>query len=112
MQIKYMLVAQIEGISSHLIFQRKKDKRSLPISKLRHERLFIVTREQTRSPLINIEKTLRLKVGGFIGMSKTESVSKITLEKDQLCPGEEIVVRVDCDNSKCSKAVKNFKLKL
>ena len=39
-------------------------------------------------------------------------MNKITLEKDLYWPGEDIVVRIDCDNSKCSKAVKNFKVKL
>ena len=45
-------------------------------------------------------------------MAQTESVSQITLEKDQFYPGEEIVVKIDCDNTKCAKSVKNFKIKL
>ena len=45
-------------------------------------------------------------------MAKTTSLTKITLAKDQYYPGEEIVVHIDCDNTKCAKAVKNFKVKL
>ena len=71
-----------------------------------------MTRAPSREPIVNIEKTLNLNVGGFIGVGKTKSVNKITLAKDLYCPGEDIVVNIDCDNSKCSKAVKNFKVKL
>ena len=71
-----------------------------------------MTRAPSREPIVNIEKTLSLNVGGFIGVGKTKSVNKITLAKDLYFPGEDIVVNIDCDNSKCSKSVKNFKVKL
>ena len=35
-----------------------------------------------RDPLLNIEKTLDIKVGGIIGIGKSQSITKITLEKD------------------------------
>ena len=81
-------------------------------SYLRHERPFIVTRREVRNPLMNIQKSLECKVGGFLGMGKKESISQITLDKDQFFPGETINVKILCDNSKCSKAVKEFKSKI
>lgn len=92
MQVKYMLIAQIEGLPQLNILKRPSPKKTLYHSIFRHERPFIVLREQTRQPLTQIEKTLTLKVGGFIGMAATESISVITLEKDQFYPGEDIVV--------------------
>ena len=62
--------------------------------------------------MFNIQKTLSVKVGGFAGLAKTESVSTITVEKDQYFPGEEMVVKISCDNSQCYKAVKGFKVKV
>ena len=70
MQIKYMLIAQIEGIT-HLHYYRRRDVKTLTNSYLRHERYIIVRREQERVPVLNIEKTLKLKVGGFAGMKRT-----------------------------------------
>ena len=82
------------------------------ISYFRHERPFIVVRREVRNPLINISKSLECKVGGFLGIGKKESTSRITLDKDQFFPGETIYVKIQCDNSKCSKAVKGFKSKI
>ena len=77
-----MLIVQIEGLSALHVLKRRIDKKTLYHSILRHERIFLILREQTRNPLVNIEKNLSLKVGGFLGISKTESITKITLEKD------------------------------
>ena len=71
-----------------------------------------MARAPSREPILNIQKALNLEVGGFIGVGKTKSENKITLAKDMYFPGEEIVVNIDCDNSNCSKSVKNFKVKL
>ena len=60
----------------------------------------------------NMQKVLNLEVGGLIGIGATQSISIITLEKDQFSPGDDIVVNIDCDNSKCRKPVKEFKLKV
>ena len=65
-----------------------------------------------RQPIENIQKVLSLEVGGIIGVGATQSISHITLEKDQLSPGEDIVANIDCDNSKCRKPDKEFKLKV
>ena len=81
MQIKYMLIAQIEGISNLQYFRRRNVK-SLYNSFIRHERYIIIQRPETREPLLNIEKTLDIKVGGIIGIGKSQSITKITLEKD------------------------------
>ena len=55
---------------------------------------------------------LRSEVGGFMGMGKTVCNSQIFLEKSQYHVGENINVRIVCDNSACDKAVKSFKFKL
>ena len=81
MQIKYMLIAQIEGISN-LHYFRRRNVKSLYNSYIRHERYILIRREETRDPLLNIEKTLDIKVGGLLGIGRSESITKITLEKD------------------------------
>ena len=45
-------------------------------------------------------------------MKTTESISTITLEKDQFYPGEDVVVQLACDNTKCIKSIKWFKIKI
>ena len=60
----------------------------------------------------NLTKTLTMKVGGIGGLGASESSSVISLEKERFAPGEMIRVHFDVDNTKCKKAVKNFKIKL
>ena len=45
-------------------------------------------------------------------MGTKESFSQIILEKDQFNPGETINIKIQCDNSKCHKAIKGFKSKI
>jgi len=45
-------------------------------------------------------------------MGKSESTTEFTFEKNEFFPGEKANVRVVCDNSGCSKAVKSFKFKV
>lgn len=79
---------------------------------MRHERSIIIAQSPKRQSLEQVTETLISTVGGFAGLGKSESSSTITMEKDQILPGEYLKVRIDCDNSKCKNAVKGFKIKL
>lgn len=59
-----------------------------------------------------VESNMSHKIGGFLGLGKTLSQSKITLEKDVYTVGDTIKVKIDCDNSQCNKDIAGFKLKL
>jgi len=61
---------------------------------------------------MSIEKEMTSKIGGFLGIGKTESKTTFTLEKDVYQVGDTIKVIVDCDNSLCAKGISGFKLKL
>ena len=78
MQIKYQLVAQVEGAEDMYVLRNPKRA----ISKFRYERPIIITQREMRQPMINIQKTLKVAVGGFVGLAKTESITTITLAKD------------------------------
>ena len=52
------------------------------------------------------------KIGGFLGIGKTESKTTFSLEKDVYQVGDTIRVTVNCDNSSCKKDISGFKLKL
>lgn len=45
-------------------------------------------------------------------MGSTKSHSTIVFEKNKFYPGEDVVVRLICDNSECDKAITGFKLEL
>jgi hypothetical protein len=47
-----------------------------------------------------------------MGMGKSESHTDFVFEKNEFFPGEQAKVKIICDNSKCSKAVKSFKFKI
>ena len=60
----------------------------------------------------NIEFNLTFKVGGMFGVGKSESSTDFVFEKEEFYAGEEARVRIVCDNSRCSKAIKSFKFKV
>jgi hypothetical protein len=55
---------------------------------------------------------LRNRIGGFLGIGATECVSEIFFDRNAYNIGDIARVRIICDNSRCKKAVKEFKLKL
>ena len=59
-----------------------------------------------------LSQSLKMKVGGALGMGKTEARATVSLEKTKFAPGEKIRVIIDMDNSDCKKEVKSFKTKL
>ena len=50
--------------------------------------------------------------GGFLGIGATTSFSTIKFEQNEYFAGDQAKVKFICDNSKCKKPVKHFKLKL
>ena len=113
MMIKYRLVAQLEPISPDGWIGGISELR---MSKVRREQdIFVVNmsnRNTTDVGQTNIVKSMQSKVGGFLGLGKTESRSTITLEKDTYQVGETIRISINCDNSDCAKNIDGFKIKL
>ena len=61
----------------------------------------------------NYKLQIRSKVGRFnLFGSSSESICEVRFIKNQYYPGEMIDIWLDCDNSKCDKAVKSYKFKL
>ena len=63
-------------------------------------------------PIIDLKFSLDNKIGGFLGVGKSRSLTEIFLERNEFYIGEKINIKIKCDNSKCHKAIKDFKLKL
>ena len=54
--------------------------------------------------------TLTLSVGGFLGIRSRECTCKVSVLSTVCNIGNSIDVKVDCDNSKCNKAVTDFNI--
>ena len=111
MRVEYRLTAQLTPWNDqHWIGHLP----AMGISLCRHEKPFIVNRSRDVDIEVqqNVQQDLQSKVGGFLGMGKTESRSNIELERDVYSIGEKIRVKINCDNSACKKPVDAFKLKL
>ena len=52
------------------------------------------------------------KVGGLMGFGSSVCTTTISFDRIHYYPGEKCTVKIVCDNTKCDKAVKSFKLKL
>ena len=57
-------------------------------------------------------KSLVSEVGGMFGIGSANCVTEIIVTQNEYYMGETAQVKIICDNSKCGKAVKSFKLKL
>lgn len=69
---------------------------------------------QVPDPLPNVTgltSTIESKIGGLMGLGGDPCLTSVTFERNQYYGGDKVTVRIDCDNSKCSTAVKSFKLK-
>ena len=60
----------------------------------------------------NLEMVMFSKVGGIFGLGGGLCITRIKFERNIYLPGELIAINVDCDNTKCSSAVRSIKLKL
>ena len=81
-------------------------------SKFSGERNILIFRPMVISPSKELKCQLTNKTGGFLGISKTSATTEIIFENNEYYVGDKINVKIICNNSSCSKAVKEFKLKL
>ena len=60
-------------------------------------------------------KNYKLQIRSNVGLrlfGSSESKCEVKFVKNQYYPGEMVDIWLDCDNSKCGKAVKSYKFKL
>lgn len=105
LQIRYFLKAQFVPFDENINV-------ALGISPYRCDRLIFIHRPATRIQKLNLEYFITSKVGGFMGLNKSYSSTDFLFEKNEFYPGEEIKVKIACNNSACDKAVRSFKFKI
>ena len=55
---------------------------------------------------------MKNKIGGFFGIKSTKFSAKIIFPRKEYFFGQRAMIRVEFDNSKCKKDLKNMKIKL
>ena len=81
------------------------------ISIYRGSRKILVYQPFLQHPRIDYVRKIEANVGAVLGMGGSKSTSTITFVQNQFYPGEQLRFLLECDNSKCKVAVKNFKFK-
>lgn len=71
-----------------------------------------IAKPQIAAPVVNLQLEIKQRVGGLMGLCQTEFTATIIFSKNQFYVGEQAQVRIVCDNSKCSKDIRCFKIKL
>ena len=71
-----------------------------------------ITRPFEPAEPVSVLKSLEFKIGGFCCFGQTPCSIKAEFNKSQYFPGDEVQIRVHCDNSQCKKDVDSFKIKL
>lgn len=84
----------------------------LKVSKLRTKKSVFLSRSPHTFPVVSISRELKTEIGGMLGLGTQKSTTVITLDRNEFFQGDKVSVRIQCDNTKCDKAVKSFKFKL
>jgi len=80
------------------------------ISSFHGDTNLLVFKPTVQTPEVNLARSIVSYAGGFCCCFNSPSTTKILLEKDQFYPGEEVRLRLVCDNSQCSADVLHFKV--
>ena len=107
LDIKYFLVAQVTPLNKEDWEDEKNE-----VSSLRAEAFCTVERPFTPATAIDTVKEMRYKVGGFCCIGSKPFSAKVTFNREQYSPGDQVKVKVSCDNTLCKKDVDKFKIKL
>lgn len=81
-------------------------------SSVRYLRPIILAQPNIVFPPLNLTQTMQHSVGGFFGMGKTAFCAHVTFERIEFYANQRLSLTMNCDNSKCSKKIKSFKIKL
>ena len=60
----------------------------------------------------NLKSKVETKVGGLMGFGGSTCITEVIFDRNQYYVGDKCSVKIVCDNSKCSTAIKSFKIKL
>ena len=107
------MIAAIERYSSEGIVETEKQGVTMVESqKMLHTRRITVITPEFSAPILNqiIEISSKIKSMGLMGAGTCSYVCKF--EKDVLYPKDMIKLNVDINNSKCSKKIEKYKIKL
>ena len=105
LDVRYFFVCEVPP-------RNKKDWAQTGLSSLSGGRPIVIQQFDEPAKPIFKEKSLQAKVGGFCCFGKTPCFIKAALNKDQYKPGDQVQVKLNCDNSQCLRDVVSFKIKL
>ena len=84
------------------------------VSLFRGSRTVYIYSIPSEIPEKNYSLQIKTQVGGF-GIKlfgSSESICKVSFNKNIYYPGERVQIGIDCDNTKCKTSVKSYKFKL
>jgi len=114
--VEYTLRAQFVPSEAtkkaHTVVDKKWPKKFKDISAFRGSRKIYIYRPLIVPKVLNFKYDVRTEVGGVFGIGASKSISIITFPRNEFYPGDEIEVKINCDNSRCGKAIKTFKFKI
>ena len=108
LKIRYGIWAQIKPLNVNDYVDSKKT-----ISIFRCSKEIYLFRPKVQVPIVDtlIGKVVS-KVGGLMGLGGDYATTEIVFDRNQFYAGDTVNVRIICDNSQCSTAIKSFKFKL
>lgn len=107
LKVRYGLWAQIKPADPKDYVDVKKT-----ISVFRTSKEIQLFRPRIPVPTMNYQNRIISKVGGLMGLGASQCLTDVIFDRNQYYTGETCNVRIICDNSTSSVAVKSFKIKL
>lgn len=75
-------------------------------------RSIFINRKVGAPAVLNMTQSIKSEVGGVFGFGASSSITQVFVSQNEFYLGEKASVKILCNNSKCDKAVKSFKLKI
>lgn len=75
-------------------------------------RSIYLNRPAEKQPPIEMKQTIKAEIGGVFGFGSDTCITDVYVEQNEYFLGERATVRIVCNNNKCGKDVKSFKLKV
>lgn len=111
-KIRYNIIAAIESLDGGIVETKKQGVTMVESQKMFQSKRITVITPEFIAPILNqkVEVSSKIKSMGLMGAGTCSYTCKF--EKDVLYPKEIINLVVDIDNSKCTKKIDKYKIKL
>lgn len=111
--MEYTIRAQFTPKNSKdYVFDDKMQDRYAGVSLFRGSRKVYIYQPYQFPKPVHLNFQIKQAVGGVFGFGSTTVTTQCVLVQNEYYPGDQVIIKIICDNRGCKSAVRNYKFKL